>query len=588
MSFLRPEFLPLVLAAVLPAAVHLFFRHIRRREKLPTLRFFFQTNTEEKRWRNIREWVLLAIRTLAILLLALAFARPAPPSVVAAAKGKASGEAVILFDRSLSMAAHSGGGRIIEKARAEAVDAVTALPADVSVTVIAFDETAEVLLRGGTDRGEILSVIRGIDPAGKSGDLTPALSAFRNSVTNSAQPARLILISDLQKNLFDGVSPELLAGVPMELILGKGHGNDRIANTGIGSVALSGKSEPAGRFALVADNATGAARTVVLMREDGQEVFRSNVASGKVQDVPLDYAWAESETRTFTIVSTPSDALVEDDRRTFTVVAPKPVAVDLRLEKVADDYVRTVFDILSDNFPIGGDGEIFVGDPGGYFAARDGGKIYHGSLIFSDGSSGEFQRLAALLGMKGTRESGGEFELGLSGESFRDRNDRQEQQSGMRAVVSGRIRIDDAGAGEVIGYFSDEYPAMVRFRGTGDHEEVVLVGASPGPSNSSFVLSPLFPVLIRDALGFLAPQSFGRIVEQSPDISLEESLLSYLSPEEAIAKIVPDKTAAIAQPADLADEDLDPTRWWRFFVMAVLGLALVEMVIGRSGAGALV
>ena len=76
LSFLSPAFLVGALAAALPVVLHLLGRRPQRRVLVPAVRLLKGAPAQETRRRRLRELALLALRVTAVLLLALAFARP--------------------------------------------------------------------------------------------------------------------------------------------------------------------------------------------------------------------------------------------------------------------------------------------------------------------------------------------------------------------------------------------------------------------------------------------------------------------------------------------------------------------------------
>ncbi len=76
MSFLFPLFLIGALAAVLPVILHFTLRGRAPRLPFSSVRFLERAFVHRDRRRRLREWILLALRVTAIILLALAFARP--------------------------------------------------------------------------------------------------------------------------------------------------------------------------------------------------------------------------------------------------------------------------------------------------------------------------------------------------------------------------------------------------------------------------------------------------------------------------------------------------------------------------------
>src|SRR5438045_3941031 len=105
MSFLTPFFLLGAAAIAIPVLVHLIQRERKNVIEFPSLMFVQKIPYQSVRRRRIRHWYLLLMRALAILLIAMAFARPFLPQRAAAAVAAVGGnkELVVLLDRSASM-----------------------------------------------------------------------------------------------------------------------------------------------------------------------------------------------------------------------------------------------------------------------------------------------------------------------------------------------------------------------------------------------------------------------------------------------------------------------------------------------------
>src|SRR5215210_8966345 len=103
MAFLNPFFLIGALAAGIPVLVHLVRRTRARRVEFASLMFLRRIEQKTVRRRKLRNLLLLAMRCAALMLLALAFARPYftfQKPVNASTDRRAS---VILIDGSYSM-----------------------------------------------------------------------------------------------------------------------------------------------------------------------------------------------------------------------------------------------------------------------------------------------------------------------------------------------------------------------------------------------------------------------------------------------------------------------------------------------------
>jgi hypothetical protein len=124
MTFLHPWAIWIgVAAAAAPVLIHWLTRPRPVRLPLSTLRFVREAVREQRAWRRLRDFVLLALRTLAVLLIALAVARPQwrQPLQVSDLQGGDTVR-VVLLDVSQSMAARVGAVEQMQRARTVAAN----------------------------------------------------------------------------------------------------------------------------------------------------------------------------------------------------------------------------------------------------------------------------------------------------------------------------------------------------------------------------------------------------------------------------------------------------------------------------------
>ena len=118
LNLIHLGFLAAGLAVAVPLIIHLLFRQKTRTLAIGSIQFLQQVVREHRRRRRVRQWLLLALRMLAVLLLALLFARPYRD---ANARRGLQQEVVLLLDRSASMQAREGSGKsAFDRALAEA------------------------------------------------------------------------------------------------------------------------------------------------------------------------------------------------------------------------------------------------------------------------------------------------------------------------------------------------------------------------------------------------------------------------------------------------------------------------------------
>jgi len=101
--FLQPVFLYGLVAASIPLLIHLLNRRRIKRIRFPAVRFILLSQRRITRSYRLRHWLILALRTVAIMLLVFLLARPMFQSGVGLFAGGGSHSSVVVLDNSLSM-----------------------------------------------------------------------------------------------------------------------------------------------------------------------------------------------------------------------------------------------------------------------------------------------------------------------------------------------------------------------------------------------------------------------------------------------------------------------------------------------------
>ncbi len=107
MQFLAPLWLALAGAAAVPLLLHLLRRRSGVRVPFPAARYLARAEQERSAHVQLRNWLLLALRVLALVLVALAAARPLV-GAAAGVGGRAPAALAVVLDNSLSTAAVAG------------------------------------------------------------------------------------------------------------------------------------------------------------------------------------------------------------------------------------------------------------------------------------------------------------------------------------------------------------------------------------------------------------------------------------------------------------------------------------------------
>ena len=193
-SFLSPLFLLGTLAAAVPIVLHLLRREPEPRVRFSAVKLLRHAPVEYTQRRRLRELLLLALRVAALVLLAVAFARPF--SGVGAAGG-ATRATIIALDTSYSMSAAGTFARARQLARA----AVANAPAGDLIGVVTFADGPRVAARPLADRALALSAIDAAAPGFGATRYRGALSAAVEALED--RPGTIVVVTDLQESGWD-------------------------------------------------------------------------------------------------------------------------------------------------------------------------------------------------------------------------------------------------------------------------------------------------------------------------------------------------------------------------------------------------
>jgi hypothetical protein len=212
MSFLTPLYILGALAAAAPIVFHLIRRTTRGEVPFSSLIFLSPSPPRLTRRSRLDQLLLLLLRATALVLLALAFARPFFRQAAGLTVGAAEGRRVaLLVDTSASMRRGDLWARAQELAR-EAIDAcgpgdqVAVLAFDsASRTVLSFDESAA--LDPARRKAVATSLVARLAPTWRCTELAQALIDAAGAIENMGDAARrasklrcrIVLISDLQQ-----------------------------------------------------------------------------------------------------------------------------------------------------------------------------------------------------------------------------------------------------------------------------------------------------------------------------------------------------------------------------------------------------
>ncbi len=207
--FANAAFLPGVLAAAIPVAIHLLSRRRARKILFPTLRFLKQTTERTARRRRLDELLLLILRSLAIGLVALALARPILRRG-AGLLGPGGVTAIIVVDNSLSLSQDAAGRTALARVKEIAAEIIHAFPAGSRYGLwVTCAQREDDPLRGlqARDRAEAIAAVQALPPTSGRGDLTRVLQAAVRQLGKEKSGAReLYILSDRQARSWESLA----------------------------------------------------------------------------------------------------------------------------------------------------------------------------------------------------------------------------------------------------------------------------------------------------------------------------------------------------------------------------------------------
>jgi hypothetical protein len=212
LTFLNPTFLWGALAASIPVIIHLINRRRARVVPFPTVKFVLRSERRVARKYRVKQWLLLALRTLILFLLTTALAEPVlQPSVGELAEvGQARAVALIL-DNTMSMAYQTAGTTSWELAK-EVSELVLEefRPQDQGVLLALVSADAPPQALSG-DRAGLMQQVREIAHTSQPGGFVlPFQRAYALLKTSEAPKKEIVVVSDHTRTPWVGFEPATL------------------------------------------------------------------------------------------------------------------------------------------------------------------------------------------------------------------------------------------------------------------------------------------------------------------------------------------------------------------------------------------
>ncbi len=345
MTFLHPWALVGLVAAAIPALLHLLQRRVPPEADFPPLRYLTEAERQSARRLKLRHLLLLILRTALILVIVLAAARPLVRAPASAAAVHEPTALVVILDDSPSSGLVVDGHPVLERLKATARGSLSRATAADHVWLLLADGVA----RAGS-RDALLATVDSSRVSPYRLDLTAAVRAAILLVDAEPLPGREVhIVSDLQRTalgpgrLTVPGDVRVLALAPQEHVPG---------NRGVGSVRVTDDAVTVG---VVGTPDAGAGR--LTLRVEGRDVARALAAPGSAVSLTLPargVGWWVGE------AALDADELRADDRRPFAWRVAAPARV--RALPDAGSFVAAALAVLEQGQRTAPGPDVAIGD----------------------------------------------------------------------------------------------------------------------------------------------------------------------------------------------------------------------------------
>lgn len=361
MTFLNPLLLAGLALAAIPFVIHLFNFRKPRKVNFSSLEFIQELKKTTMQKVRIKQWLLLALRTLALCCLALVFARPTLDSGLGSViAGDVRSSVGVVVDNSPSMSLRNADGGYLEQARSlmESIAQNMGPGDDLSIMT-----TSSIDASVFSSSGMAQEAIAGLEIAPSIHSLSDAVNRLVRDLSESGNVNReLYIISDGQVSTFGDTT-----GAATESIRAAGYylglGSSPPDNLSIEEVEVTGRiieqGQPVGLNAVVRNYGSSVVENYVVSAYlDGSRVAQTTVeipaggsAIAELTITPQTRGWIHGEVRLeedeFEFDNVRNFALnVPDVRRILVVGDPGPSLSYVRtaIEAGRTDG-RTLFDV---------------------------------------------------------------------------------------------------------------------------------------------------------------------------------------------------------------------------------------------------
>jgi hypothetical protein len=334
MTFLNPIVLVGLVAAAVPVLIHLLNLRKLRTIEFSSLAFLKDLQRSSIRRLKLRQILLLVLRTLLVLAIVVAFARPAlRGSMMGLPSGEASASMVILLDDSPSMGLANEHGTLLAQAQETVEGIVAQAGEDDRLMLIPLSTLPSGNERPAEGREAVTKVLRELRPTAVSVPYGEALRRARTLLADAPEAQREVyLLGDGQATQFEGDSTRMEEDPRLGVFVLAVRPSST-ENLAAGPVELRSQILAPGRALDVACELSNfgesaAAGIVASLYFDSVRVAQqSSTIQGRVSHTVLLNAIARRAGTIAGTVQLDDDPLVIDNTSYFTVTVPERVSV---------------------------------------------------------------------------------------------------------------------------------------------------------------------------------------------------------------------------------------------------------------------
>jgi hypothetical protein len=367
MSFLAGSLLGGLVLASVPIIIHILNRRRFQIIDWPPMKYLKLTLKRNRRRIRIEQMILLAMRTLAVILLILAVARPVIQESAFAAflPGRARTSHLIVIDDSLSMGYTTGGRSAFQVAQNAASDLLRAAGTQDSVTIIVTSAPNQPLVRDGSlqESAKFADLVAGISLTDTPSNWAVTFDGIEAALSTSIYSDKeVVLITDMRRSGWSNdvtrAANDLAAArVPLRII---DVGDRRTDNVTLLKFALEDSlplpNQPIHLAAEIRNHTAAAikgAQATLNVDGNSRPVLLPELAAGASTNVPLTLTLDSPGSHDVSL-AIPKDALPGDDVRYLSIDVRPTVSVLLIDGAPSSQRFESETDFLALAYSVGG------------------------------------------------------------------------------------------------------------------------------------------------------------------------------------------------------------------------------------------